>query len=74
MMMQAMNANVPEIKIIIMLSVSMRKANESTARKIAEYRPPRERENPAKSRRIDLEYLLTKTRIEAKTKSITTNV
>ena len=72
--MQAMNANVPEIKIITMLSVSIRKANESAARKTAEYRPPRERENPAKSRRIALEYLFTKTRIEAKTKRMTMNV
>jgi hypothetical protein len=35
MMMQAMNASEPEIKIIVMLSVSMRKANESAARKLA---------------------------------------
>jgi len=35
-MMQAMNANVPEVKITMTLSVSMRKANESAARKTAE--------------------------------------
>jgi hypothetical protein len=69
MMMHATIVRVPDTPIIRGFSVSIRKATEIAAAKTAMYSPLRLPENPAKSRRIALEYLLINTSIEANAKS-----